>query len=255
MEAARDEAEHWAEMNGADYRMVRAREKMEGAGARVKRALPASALGYFDPFVLLDEFFVSEDAGFPEHDHGGFEIITYMIEGAFRHRDNMGNEAVIREGEIQWIRAGSGISHSEMPAAPGINHGLQLWINLPKSAKDAEPAYKQASAGQLPVRCTEGIKITSIAGPGSPIDTERPVAYQDIHMAPGVSYRYEPDDDWNTCVYVLSGRPEMPSVEPSTLIAADGALEITAGNEPVRFVLISGAKIGEPMEIFDGFVR
>ncbi len=123
---------------------------MEGRGARVQRVFPTQLTGYQDPFVLLDDFAVAEPAGFPDHPHRGFEAFTYMIEGGFHHKDNLGNDSVVETGGTQRFTAGKGARHSEMPGSGGVNRGLQLWINLPRSLKKMEPEYEPIHGDDIP---------------------------------------------------------------------------------------------------------
>jgi redox-sensitive bicupin YhaK (pirin superfamily) len=128
--------------NDATIEIKKAVGTEEGEGAFVRRLFPTQDFNYLDPFVLFDEFFVIPPAGFPDHPHRGFEVITYMRGGAFLHRDSMGNEQIIKAGGVQRITTGRGIVHAEMPGTKGVNHGLQIWINLPRRLKGLEPSYQ-----------------------------------------------------------------------------------------------------------------
>eukprot|EP00178_Gracilaria_changii_P001985 TRINITY_DN128_c0_g1_i2.p2 TRINITY_DN128_c0_g1~~TRINITY_DN128_c0_g1_i2.p2 ORF type:complete len:178 (-),score=28.86 TRINITY_DN128_c0_g1_i2:738-1271(-) len=123
-------------------KVVIAREQSEGVGARVRRSIGSFELRNLDPFLLLDEFNVSKPAGFPDHPHRGMQTVTYMLEGAFRHEDNKGHAGTIGVGDLQWMTAGRGIVHSEMPATDGSNIGLQLWVNLAAKDKMIKPQYQ-----------------------------------------------------------------------------------------------------------------
>src|SRR6056297_2002791 len=161
------------------HRKLKARETSDGAGARIKRLFPGPAFSHFDPFVLLDEFFVTPEAGFPEHPHQGFEAVTYMLEGAFRHKDNLSNDSVVSAGGVQRFSAGKEIRHAEMPGTDGMNHGLQLWINLPRDMKDSSPTYQQVNPKDIPVESQNGVEIRTIIGNDSPVAVNTNVLYQD----------------------------------------------------------------------------
>jgi len=171
---------------------ARAVEMDEGSGATVKRAFPTSRSKSIDPFVLLDEFFVPPEAGFPEHPHGGFEIVTYMLDGALKHRDSTGVERTVSRGEAQYIRIGEGIRHSEMPSGGEESHGLQLWVNLPRKLKDADPSYRSADPEELPVEEFDGATATTVVGDESPLNFATPVKYRVVEIEPGGSWSIPP---------------------------------------------------------------
>merc|ERR550532_1230595 len=122
----------------------------EGVGARVRRSVGRSELKNLDPFLMLDEFQGQAPAGFPDHPHRGFETVSYMIDGKFRHEDFCGHSGIINSGDIQWMTAGRGIVHCEMPYGDGVAHGLQLWVNLAKKDKMCEPAYQELLDKDIP---------------------------------------------------------------------------------------------------------
>ncbi len=151
-------------------RVVTSRLTTDGAGVRLRRSLGIPALPELDPFLLLDEF-KSDDpneyiAGFPDHPHRGFETVTYMLEGSVDHEDNLGNKGTIKAGGIQWMTAGRGIVHSEMPLREnGRLWGFQLWVNLPSQKKMSEPRYRNFDRNEIPeLNCSNGCKIRVIAG-------------------------------------------------------------------------------------------
>ncbi|CAM3487024.1 pirin family protein [Hydrogenibacillus schlegelii] len=178
----------------------------DGEGAQVRRLMPTRTLFFLDPFLLLDHFAVSPPAGFPPHPHRGFEIITYMLEGAFRHADDAGHEGVIFAGGAQRITAGSGIWHSEMPGTDGVNEGLQLWINLPRSEKGIPPGYQDVPPEAFPVHAQGGVTVKTIVGSGSPIEILRPMRYEDVTLASDGRYRMEIPNGDQGLVYPLAGR-------------------------------------------------
>ncbi|KAI8597471.1 RmlC-like cupin domain-containing protein, partial [Dissophora ornata] len=167
---------------------VLSREQSEGVGARVRRSIGRPELRNHDPFLMLDEFNVDKNGGFPDHPHRGFETVTYMLEGQFQHEDFAGHKGTIGPGDLQWMTAGRGIVHSEMPVKSQTRaHGLQLWINLPKEHKMCEPQYQELLDKEIP-RATpeEGVTVKVIAGEShgvtSKVYTRTPTMYLDFKM-------------------------------------------------------------------------
>lgn len=233
----------------------------EGAGARVLRVFPNNHLRVVDPFVMLDEFFVEPPAGFPEHPHRGFEIITYMLEGAFRHQDSLGNDRTIHAGGIQKITAGRGLYHSEMPGTPGMNHGLQLWVNLPQRLKQIDPEYQEVAAGKIPEVTGPGYRVRTIAGNGAPTRLQTPVLYQDITLDPAATWQAEGPADFAGFLYVLQGKGKFGAGrtrgEPGQiLLLGQGSTVAAQADEaaPLRFVLLLGRPHGEPIRLRGPFV-
>jgi len=240
---------------------VRAVDTPEGAGARVKRALPNSQLGVLDPFVLLDEFFVQPPAGFPEHPHRGFEIVTYVLEGGFGHRDSAGNVETVSAGGLQKINTGRGMSHSEMPVGTELGHGLQLWINLAKAQKSLEPEYQTVPALGIPEVEGPDNLVRTIVGDGSPVTLHTPVLYLDVTLQPGAQWGAEVPRTHNGFVYVLrgSGRfgPEGAPGRAGEMLALGEGDSLSAraeGDEPLRFALIAGEPHNEPIRLRGPYV-
>lgn len=231
-------------------RKFQAIETLEGAGARVKRLFPTQFLRYYDPFVLLDEFFVDPSTGFPPHTHRGFEAITYMLEGSFRHEDNMGNDTEVFPGGVQRFTAGRGITHSEMPGKEKINHGFQLWINLPKELKGIEPGYQQVNPDQIPEIRVEGRKIRTIVGEGSPVELLAPVIYLDITLDEKIRYAVNTPDEFVGFIYVFEGILKTGEITIKTgeaLFLKEGE-RLTVQSEALsRFLVLSGKPHGEPI--------
>jgi hypothetical protein len=235
----------------------------EGEGAQVKRLFPTSKLENIDPFVLLDEFYAEPPAGFPEHPHRGFEVVTYMLEGAFVHRDSEGNQATVNEGGVQRITTGKGIVHSEMPGAKGMSHGLQLWVNLPSRLKGINPSYQNILAEDLPHKDDEGLSIRTIVGQGSPVKLQTQVTYMDIKIGKSKIASQKISPGFNGFAYVLEGRLNLSSKGScqSTPVEAHQAAVFNPGVEfsyysdgKARFVLITGKPIGEPIKLVGSFV-
>ena len=225
-------------------------ETLEGAGARVKRLFPTQHLSHYDPFVLLDEFFVDPSTGFPPHTHRGFEAITYMLEGSFRHEDNMGNDTEVFPGGAQRFTAGQGITHSEMPGKEKINHGFQLWINLPKRLKGIEPGYQQVNPEQIPETTVEGRKIRTIVGEGSPVELLTPVIYLDIILDEKARYAVNTPDEFVGFIYVFQGALKTGETNIKTgeaLFLKEGE-RLTVQSEALsRFLVLTGKPHGEPI--------
>ncbi|MDR2729082.1 MAG: pirin family protein, partial [Chitinispirillales bacterium] len=174
-------------------------EMSEGAGARVLRAFPTRLIMDYDPFVLFDEFFVSKNASFPSHPHRGFEAVTYMLEGSFRHEDILGNSDEVGAFGVQRFTAGRGIVHSETPGDKSdVSRGLQVWINLPLRLKHIEPSYQRAAAQEIPAQRVEGGGVRTVIGPASPVKTLTETVYLDITLEQQVCYETAPVSGWNT---------------------------------------------------------
>jgi redox-sensitive bicupin YhaK (pirin superfamily) len=236
---------------------VSAIETEEGAGARVRRLFPTPRLSHIDPFVLLDEFYVNPPAAFPDHPHRGFEALTYMLEGAFHHRDNMGNDSIVSTGGAQRFSAGRGIVHAELPGSPYLSHGLQLWINLPLRLKGMEPDYQQVEPSAFPERKTKNFCVRTIVGKDSPVQTHTPMRYMDVTLEPGAAFEDEIPLDWHALIYVLEKRVHINRDElvpgEALVLEQGGRVKATTG-EKARFVLIAGKPHGEPIHQHGSFV-
>lgn len=243
---------------GKGDKVIEATEMEEGAGARVKRLFPGKDIKHLDPFVMMDEFFVEAPAGFPDHEHRGFEAITYMLEGGFRHKDNLGNDTIVMEGGAQRFTAGNGLVHSEMPGTSGMNHGIQLWINLPASLKKQSPTYQQVNPIEMPVEKRGGINIRKIAGPDAPVKLNTEVVFQDIQVNKGKSIKLEMPEDFNGYVYVLEGSFLLKEndLQPGKAYLLDNSekIEIRADKEPVRIIFLAGKPHNEPIRQRGPFV-
>lgn len=245
---------------------VTGEETSDGAGVRLKRIMGTAQLNMLDPFLLLDEF-RSDDrndyiAGFPDHPHRGFETVTYMLAGRIRHRDNAGHEGVIESGGVQWMTAGSGIIHSEMPEQEnGLMWGFQLWINLPAGEKQQPPAYQEYAARSIPAENgAAGVRVHVIAGSTSrgsrgPVrgKSTRPL-FLDIELAAGAQYRENITPSANAFLYVYQGETVLNSDRSPQTIAA-GTLAVLADGNAVhlsaesdsRCLLLAAEPIKEPV--------
>lgn len=243
-----------------------ARPQREGVGAFVRRSIGRFELKYFDPFLVLDEFSVSAPAGFPDHPHRGFETVTYMLQGAVTHEDFAGHKGTIGAGDLQWMTAGRGIVHSEMPATQGVQKGLQLWINLSSKHKMIEPRYQEIPSKDIAEVEKNGVKVRVIAGEAlgtkSPIYTRTPTLFLDFTLKPGASLEQPIPKTWNAFVYVLEGDGIFgsPRSSPTTahhlllLGAGDGLVAWNRSPKPLRFILVGGQPLGEPIVQFGPFV-
>jgi redox-sensitive bicupin YhaK (pirin superfamily) len=243
--------------------IIAARPTLEGAGVRLMRAF-ARPDPNLDPFLLFDDFGsdVADDylPGFPWHPHRGIETITYVLEGAVAHGDSLGNKGVIGAGEVQWMTAGSGIIHEEMPQESKRLVGFQLWANLPAAQKMIDPKYRDVGADDIPlVGVSDGVEVKIICGSvGSTSGPVKDIAihpeYLDVTMSPRSSLSHPISAEHNAFAYVVKGEARFDDgVQPPCgarhLVVFGGGdrVSVTAGSDGVRFLLISGAPLREPV--------
>ena len=235
----------------------------DGAGVHMTRMIGTSEIDQIDPFLLLDVFQTENPddyiAGFPAHPHRGFETVTYMFAGKMRHKDNAGNEGVIEAGGVQWMTAGRGIVHSEMPQQEdGLMWGTQLWVNLPKTEKMTAPAYQEFVADQLPTETqSEGVEVAVIAGETTQgtqgAVTGRPTRpiYLDVRLQGERTFAESVPSTFNAFILVIEGSISVASTEieaGNMAILGDGdAVEVSGLSENNRFLLIAGQAINEPI--------
>jgi quercetin 2,3-dioxygenase len=243
----------------------RSRPTMEGAGVLLKRAFGSAELPRYDPFLMLDDFHSDKPkdylAGFPWHPHRGIETVTYMISGEVEHRDSLGNKGLIQSGEVQWMTAGSGIIHQEMPRRQkGTLWGLQLWVNLPARQKMMRPRYRDIRASDVPeCRPASGGTVRVIAGSfngcvGPVQDLIGNPEYLDITLPGSVQFEHPVPAGYTALAYVLEGEggfmpgQEGRSAAESLLLYGDGdKVSIFSEKAGLRFVLISGRPLREPI--------
>lgn len=254
-------------MNRSAVKVVTGQPATDGAGVELVRVIGQHALAELDPFLLLDAFRSDNPddyiAGFPPHPHRGFETVTYILNGRMRHKDNAGNEGVIEPGGIQWMTAGRGIVHSEMPEQQdGLLEGFQLWINLPGSHKMDPPAYQEHGVDEIPVESRPGASIRVIAGQTSAA-TRGPVSqpltdplYLDVTLEAGADFSEPVTSGHNAFVYVINGELRLDAADgDAARIARDqlavlgpgDTLAVSAGDSVTRFLLIAGKPLGEPV--------
>lgn len=248
--------------------LIKAQAVREGAGVTVHRTIGTPALRNFDPFLMLDHF-GSDDpnqyiAGFPDHPHRGFITLTYMLDGHMLHRDSMGNQGDLRSGAAQWMRAASGVIHSEMPQqTEGLMRGFQLWINLPAAQKMSDPAYQEFAPERIPEVKEPGRRVRVVSGEYSgvfgPIDDPHTnVQYLDVTLDAGAQFTRTLAKELRALTYVFEGSAQTGTSElprHSLAILGDGdAFSITAGPQGARFILVAGRPIGEPIVQYGPFV-
>ncbi|MBS3794987.1 MAG: pirin family protein [Candidatus Thorarchaeota archaeon] len=236
----------------------------EGAGVRIRRAIGHQDVEELDPFLLLDEFGSETkddyDAGFPSHPHRGFETVTYMLEGKVEHEDSTGRRGVIGPGDIQWMTAGSGIIHSEMPRTDnGGLRGLQLWINLPEERKMTQPTYRGYDKSSIPeVESSEGVKVKVIAGTVSGVEGPiRDIAtrpeYLDVTMQAESQFQHRVSERYTAFAYVLDGEVEFgptgerASAHELVVFGTGTKVIVRTDDRTARFILVSGKSLNEPV--------
>jgi hypothetical protein len=247
---------------------VPALEVTEGAGVTVHRSIGTPALKNLDPFLMLDHFGSDNPdeyiAGFPEHPHRGFITFTYMLDGHMEHRDSMGNRGDLKAGGVQWMKAASGVIHSEMPQqTDGLMRGFQLWINLPARDKLSDPAYQEFSAAAIPEVARDGARVRVLAGEfggarGVVDDPATDVLYLDVALVAGARFSLPLDDSRNAFVYVFEGSARLAgeALAQHTLavLGSGDTVEIAAEEAGARFILVAGRPLGEPVVQYGPFV-
>ncbi|BBM98805.1 quercetin 2,3-dioxygenase [Marchantia polymorpha subsp. ruderalis] len=241
-------------------------EQAEGDGAFVRRSIGRPEMKQLDPFLLLDHFAVAPPAGFPDHPHRGFETVTYMLEGSFTHQDFAGHKGTIGPGDLQWMTAGRGIVHSELPAKPGVQRGLQLWVNLPGKYKMVEPKYQEIDHQNVAKVDENGVEVKVIAGEShgikSPVYTLTPIMFLDFSLKPGAVAHQDIPQGWNAFIYVLEGKVTL-GTKTATPVSAFHTIQLGPGNglsvwntqdKLCRYVLIGGEPLGEPVVQYGPFV-
>ena len=239
--------------------LVEGVQTSDGAGVNLTRIIGSPELNMLDPFLLLDDFGSDNPddyiAGFPPHPHRGFETVTYMINGKFSHKDTAGNEGHLTDGGVQWMTAGKGVIHSEMPEqTAGLMRGFQLWLNLPKEKKMIEPAYHDIQADQIPsVPLIDGqVKVISgeyksTIGPGRP---HTGVLYLDVHLNKKCNISIPIEKNWNSFVYVYEGEIKADNIITKGTLAVletDGSFECESMIDDTKFILVAGEPIDEPV--------
>ena len=259
-------------------RVVRGMPTSDGAGVKLTRVIGQPQLPDLDPFLMLDEFGTdkAEDyiAGFPDHPHRGFETVTYMLDGRMRHRDNHGNEGVLVPGSVQWMTAGRGLVHSEMPEQQeGRMRGFQLWLNLPARDKMTAPKYQEFGPERIPTaKPAPGVEVKVIAGRVS--DVVGPIrqpatdpTYLDLALEPGASWSEPLPEDYSAFLYVFEGSVRVGENAAAKTIGAHELAVLGAGavvrleglsagadGKRARAILVAGRPLREPVAKYGPFV-
>jgi redox-sensitive bicupin YhaK (pirin superfamily) len=253
-------------------KIVEPQPVVEGAGVRLRRSIATDTLDYLDPFLLLDHFASKNaadyEAGFPLHPHRGIETVTYLLSGAVRHRDTLGNSGEIGAGDIQWMTAGRGIMHEEMPQVrPEGVAGFQLWVNLPAKLKMMEPRYQNIHANEIPELRREGsatIRVVAgtvegVTGPVSGIAADP--TYLDVAVSPHARFVQPVPRGHTAFAYVFEGEARFGAEDrtvvsqPRLVVWAGGdTVEVNTDESPVRFLLVSGQPLREPIARYGPFV-
>lgn len=257
-------------------RVVTAHRQREGAGFIVRRPFPTQGLELVDPFLLLDEmgpidYGPGEAVGAPDHPHRGFETITYMLDGQFEHEDSAGHKGVLRPGDVQWMTAGAGIVHSEMPSREirekgGRVHGFQIWVNLPAKLKMTRPRYQEVSGGKIPQAASADgrARVRVVAGEAlgahAVIDTYIPIVYQDWTLDAGADVTVAVPSEQQSLAYVFQGSALVGNEGKEI---RDGQLALFGAGEAVRLrgaagggrlLLLAGVPTREPVARYGPFV-
>jgi quercetin 2,3-dioxygenase len=255
-------------------------ETLEGEGMWVRRPFPKSSFSDFDPFLLLDELGPihlkpGQAKGAPDHPHRGFETVSYVLDGRLEHKDSAGHAGLLQSGDVQWMTAGAGVIHSEMPEAEftrtgGRLHGIQLWVNLPQRDKWIPPHYQDIPAAQIPIAHSEDRSVTVrvIAGESlgakAVIETRTPILYLHVTLQPRATIAQPVPKEYNAFAYILDGSGEFGTARDRgedrqmILFAQDGD-EIVITNpaeaeQPLDFLLIAGLPLNEPVVRYGPFV-
>ena len=263
--SSRGGQENGANMTRAVRRVAQAQPTLEGAGVHLRRAFGFTSPKEFDPFLLLDDFRNDDPAayapGFPWHPHRGIETITYVLAGSVDHQDSLGNKGSLGAGDVQWMTAGSGIMHQEMPkgAEDGRMHGFQLWANLPSRLKMTSPRYQDIPSREIPeITDDDGTHVRVICGSfwgkHGPVDgVSAQPRYLDVRVPPGTDRRLPVEAESNAFAYVFEGEGAFKDagerIGNKSLVAFDSGSEVRVqtGDSPVRFLMVSGEPIEEPV--------
>lgn len=240
--------------------MIKGHSTRDGAGVKLTRVFAHEHVQHTDPFLLLDHFGSNnpEDyiKGFPWHPHRGIETVTYMLEGTVEHGDSLGNSGTIGTGDIQWMTAGSGIIHQEMPkSSKGMMHGMQLWVNLPAKNKMMAPRYRGILAKDIPAAAVPGGEVRVIAGTfgnvnGPVHDLVVEVEYLDVQLKKGATLFHEARNGYGTFCYLIQGTGSFDGAtlekEHLVLFSEAGRILVEAMND-IRYIFVTGKQLKEPV--------
>jgi len=243
---------------------------MEGAGVLLRRSISPQVSNRFDPFLLFDHFAFNDPAegpirGFPMHPHRGIETVSYILKGSVQHRDSLGNAGLIGPGDVQWMTAGGGIMHEEMPrrGPDGIIDGFQLWVNLPAVKKMSPPRYQEVGAATIPVFEKNGCRVRVVSGMvgglrGPVTDIAANPVYLDVKLEVGARFNLPVSEEHTVLAYVFDGQgifggAEVTSVK-MVIFGEGNQIEVQVGNSPLRFMLMAGVPCREPIVPYGPFV-
>lgn len=240
-------------------------ELSEGVGAKVRRSIGSRSLRSLDPFLLLDEAKIQPPAGFPPHPHRGFQTVSYILKGKLAHEDFCGHKGTLGPGDMQWMTAGRGIVHSELPAKGSTeeNHGLQLWINLRSDEKMCEPDYQEFSKKSIPKAKKNGVSVSILSGEAlgvkSKVRTRTPTMYLHFKFDPGAEHEQAIPEGWNAFVYTLFGDltvsgNSVPSHHGAVLDDGDFVNLANKTSEKCHFILVAGQPLNESVVKHGQFV-
>jgi len=257
-------------------RIVHSARLREGGGFIVRRPFPTAGLDHIDPFLLLDEmgpvdYAPGEAVGAPDHPHRGFETVTYMLDGEFEHEDSAGNRGTIAAGDVQWMTAGDGVVHSEMPAGwikerGGRVHGFQLWVNLPARDKRIAPRYQDVRAAAMPTwrsedgRATVKVIAGNALGVAGAAQTRIPITYLDVALENDTELKLEVPDNQTAFVYVFGGALQIGSQARAAvdgdmaLLSHGDELKLRSTKDATRALVIAGQPLREPVARYGPFV-
>jgi quercetin 2,3-dioxygenase len=264
------------------FQIIKSETTQDGEGVTLNRSFPNNLISEFDPFLLLDEIgptdlIPGKQKGFPDHPHRGFETVTYLLEGKFEHKDSQGHTGIINSGDVQWMTAGSGVIHSELPEKEfskygGKLHGFQLWVNLPKSNKMMKPRYQEIPRSKIPTVTTEdgNVIVKLIAGESlgskAVVDTITPIMYMHFKLESGSSIVQPIPKEYNVFAYIIKGKGIVERknnnkiIERGNLVIFDKygkEVYIKAVEDskiPLELLLIGGIPIREPIARYGPFV-
>jgi len=247
---------------------IKAMAVSEGAGVTVHRTIGTPALKNLDPFLMLDHFGSNDPdeyiAGFPEHPHRGFVTLTYMLDGHMEHRDSMGNQGDLRAGGAQWMKAASGVIHSEMPRqTQGLMRGFQLWINLPAAEKMSDPAYQEFAPEAIPEVLGDGTRVRVLAGQyagqrGVIVDPHTELLYLDIRLQANQTFTAPLPASHRAFVYAYEGKIELDAAALAqhslTVLGQGESAQLQAGADGASLILVAARPLGEPIVQYGPFV-
>ncbi len=254
-------------------RVIQSNRQLEGGGFSVRRPFPRMGMDQLDPFLLVDEmgpveYKAGEAIGAPDHPHRGFETVTYVLEGEMEHEDSAGHRGFIGAGDVQWMTAGAGVVHSEMPSSRlqqsgGRVHGFQIWVNLPRRDKFIAPRYQELPSAKLPTAQTEDglAKVKVIAGEAlgqkAVVETRTPIVYQHWSLSPGANVEQVLQRAFNGFVYVFKGEAvvsgRVVKDGEMAMLGAGDVLTLSA-DQPAELLLLAGVPLEEPMVRWGPFV-